>query len=388
MRRNISLGIDIGSGSVRAVVVERDADSPYPIVLGTGSAINNGVRRGYVVSQNDTKDAIKAAIAQATKHIGIDTKRATISLNTASITSHTTSGQTVITRADNEVTQLDIEKAITASENNLPQLTNQKLLNTIPVKFKLDGKDVMGRVLGLTGNKLEVKTLFVSCLEQHVKDTLSVFDELGFDINDAVASPIAGSLSLLSKKQKNTGCVLVDIGCETTSMVAYENGVPIAVHLFPLGGADITNDLALGLKVSLEEAEKIKMGSTETAYSKRKFQDIVEARLTDIFELIDAQLKKIGRSGLLPGGAIIVGGGSKVFGVADTARSVLKIPVTLEAGELALQTKGKLRDQNFGIAYGLAVIGSQNDIDDTVTLRSSAINSVKKLSEFLKQFLP
>lgn len=388
MRRNISLGIDIGSSCVRAVIVEHASDSPYPLVLGVGTAYNSGVRRGYVVSQSDTKEAIKSAVAQAEKHANVQVKRATVSLNTVSITSYTTNGQAVITRADNEVTQLDIEKAITASENNLPQLTNQKILNTVPIKFKLDGKEVLGRALGLTGTKLEVKTLFVCCLEQHIKDTLGTFEELGYDINDAVASPIAASLSLLSKKQKNTGCVLIDIGAETTSMIVYENGVPVTVHLFPLGGADITNDIALGLKVSIDDAEKIKLGTSEIIVSKRKLDDIISARLTDIFEALDAQLKKIGRSGLLPAGAVIVGGGSKVRGLPELAREILKIPVTLDTPEMSNQTKTRLKDTSFGIAYGLAVIGSQNNVDDEETLRSSAKNSIKKIGEFFKQFLP
>ena len=142
-----------------------------------------------------------------------------------------------------------------------------------------------------------------------------------------MASPLAGSLVMLSKAQKRAGCVLANIGAETVSIVVFENNTPVSLKVFPIGSSDITNDIALGLKIPLEEAEKIKRGGmSDAAYSKRKLDEIISSRLTDIFELIDAHLKKHNRDGLLPAGIIITGGGSSITSVQDLARAALRLP--------------------------------------------------------------
>jgi len=152
---------------------------------------------------------------------------------------------------------------------------------------------VLGKPQGMRGTKLEVESLFITTFEQHLNDLVTAIENTGIAVEDIMASSLAASFVMLTKAQKRAGCVLANIGAETVSIVVFENSTPISIKVFPLGSNDITNDIALGLKIPLEEAEKIKRGGMSSAnYSKRKLDEIIAARLTDIFELIQAHLKR------------------------------------------------------------------------------------------------
>ncbi len=245
--------------------------------------------------------------------------------------------------------------------------------------------DPILRVVTILGTIPEVESLFITAFEQHLNDLVAAIESIGIIVDDVMASPLAGSLVMLSKAQKRAGCVLANIGAETVSIVVFENNTPISLKVFPIGSNDITNDIALGLKIPLEEAEKIKRGAiTNTTYSKRRLDEIVSARLTDIFELIDAHLKKIKRDGLLPAGVIITGGGSGIATVQDLARASLRLPskiATLDPGQ-----NGKVRDASWAVSYGLCIWGMTGSEEE------SGINIAKKtgstLLNWFKQFLP
>jgi len=213
-------------------------------------------------------------------------------------------------------------------------------------------------------------------------------EEAGVEVVDVVASPIAASFVTLSKSQKIAGCVLANIGAETVSIVVFENNIPISLEVFPLGGADVTNDIALGLKISLEEAESIKLGGiTGTSYSKKKLEEIISARLGDIFELIEAHLKKIGKSGLLPAGIIITGGSSSIGFIEDLARSFLRLPSRTAPLSDAMG-KYQLKDSSWSVAYGLCIIGGLPEEEERLGLRKQGKNIFDKIYQILKQFLP
>jgi len=168
----------------------------------------------------------------------------------------------------------------------------------------------------------------------------------------------------------------------------YENSVPLIVHSFAIGSNDSTYDIALGIKVSLEDAEQMKRGTFEGTMSKRKVDEIIKARLIDIFELVDVQLKKIHRSGLLPAGALLTGGGSVQKIAEEVAKNVLRIPVTSESPELVHTTKGKLKDTAYGVAFGLALLTNESQGDGARGVRETLIQSLRSVLTFFKQFLP
>lgn len=390
MSSHITAGIDVGTYEVRVVVAERTAENSLPTILGTGRAESKGLRHGYIINTSDVTRSVELALRQAEKSSGIKVKRAFISIGGVGLSGLNSSGSTIVTRADQEITDADSEQAISAAEESIPAaLTqNRKIIYSIPTLWKVDGKQVLGRVVGLKGIKLETKALFISCIESHLDDLVEAVEAAGVEVMDVVASPIAASFVTLSKSQKIAGCVLANIGAETVSIVVFENNIPVSLEVFPIGGSDITNDIALGLKISLEEAESIKLGGvTATNYSKKKLEDIISARLGDIFELIELHLKKIGKSGVLPAGIIITGGSSSVGPIEDLARSYLRLPSRIASLNIG-NGKFQIKDSSWSVAYGLCIISNLPDEEERLGLRKQGQNVFKKILQILKQFLP
>lgn len=389
MAERIITGIDVGTYQVKVVVVRaprRGETKSLPQIIGTGFSESRGLRNGYIINEGDVVRSVRNAVAQAEKAANISIKSAYISMGGIGLDEIRSRGEAITSRADSEITNVDVDKAVTDSEEFIiDQIPNRKILHAIPLSFSVDGEKVMGRPHGMKGTKLEVETLFVTSFEQHLNDLVAAIESIGIAVEDVMASPLAGSLVMLTKAQKRAGCVLANIGAETVSIVVFENSTPISLKVFPIGSNDITNDIALGLKIPLEEAEKIKRGGmSNTTYSKRKLDEIISARLTDIFELIDAHLKKIKRDGLLPAGVIITGGGSGIATVQDLARVALRLPskiATLDPGQ-----NGKVRDASWAVSYGLCIWGASGRDEDT------GINIAKRtggtLLNWFKQFLP
>jgi cell division protein FtsA len=238
-------------------------------------------------------------------------------------------------------------------------------------------------------NKIEQKTLFITCLDHHVTDLISAVNEAGIAVEDVMAAPIAAGFVTLTKSQKIAGCVLANIGAETVSIAVFENNIPTSLEVFPIGSTDITNDIALGLKVPLEEAEQIKIGViTGSSYPRKKLEEIIAARLSDIFELIEAHLKKIGRNGLLPAGIIITGGGSGLNSIETLAKVYLKLPSRI--GSIGhLDPKSSFKDATWAVAYGLCIWGIHSEESPEIDTSSVFFKRLwKKTVDNLKQFLP
>ncbi len=390
MSSRITAGIDVGTYEVRAVIAEHTKEGEPFKVLGTGKAESKGLRHGYIVNTEDVTRSVLHSIRQAEKAGGVKIKRAFLSIGGMGLSSNTATGSVLVSRADQEITEQDLEMATAVALESLPHntLQNKKIIYTIPLSWKIDGKQVHGRVSGLKGIKIEVKVMFITCTESHIDDLVEAVENAGIEVVDVVASPIAASFINLTKSQKIAGCVLANIGAETVSIIVFENNIPISLEVFPIGGADITNDIALGLKVSLEEAETIKMGGiTNTTVSKKRLDDIISARLSDIFDLIEAHLKKIGKSGLLPAGIIISGGSSSIGMIEDLARNYLKLPSRTAPLSLG-DGKFVIKDSSWSVAYGLCVIGSLPEEETRLGIGKHSKAVFSKFLNFFKQFLP
>jgi cell division protein FtsA len=386
MVRHIAVGIDIGTYQVKAVIAEQILDGVrvVPKIIGIGFSESKGLHHGYITNSNEVSRSVREAISQAESAAQVKVKRAFVSVGGIGLTGVTSSGQTIVSRADLEITTLDVNKALEAAETNIPHALslNRKIINTIPIEYKIDGKISLGRVEGVKGQKLEVKTLFIMCLEHHLQDLIKAIEDARIEVIDVVAAPIAASFVTLSKNQKKAGCVLANIGAETLSIVVFENNTPVSLEVFPIGGNDITNDIALGLKVPLEEAESIKIGSiTATSYPKKKLEEIVSARLSDMFELIEAHLKKIGRNALLPAGIIMTGGTSGLGSLRNFAEGALKLPSRIAEVHFGSDEKGKIKDSVWAVAYGLAILGFNAENEQT----SIGVKNVDKLARSSKQ---
>ncbi len=400
MSQKISVGIDIGTYQIKVVVSESvlSEEGVYiPRIIATGEAESKGLRHGYIINISDVTRCIKLAISQAEKTAKIKIKRGYISIGGIGLSSIVGKGLVMISKADLEITDLDVKNVIDEAENCLPPslLMNKQIIQTIPQAFKIDGQMLMGRPAGMHGSKLEAKVLFIVCLKQHLNDIIRAVENANIEVLDIIASPIAASTVSLTKSQKIAGCILVNIGSETVSLAVFENNMPISLEVFPIGSTDITNDIALGFRIPIYEAENIKLGCTgEMQYPKKKLDEIIMARLSDIFDLIEVHLKKIGRSGLLPAGIILTGGGSGIDTIEDIARVSLKLPSKVSSINFLSNIKNsQLQDSYWSVAYGLSVWGlNLNGEDDFITVFGTGQESTKRIfggiSDWFKQFLP
>ncbi|MCD5381236.1 MAG: cell division protein FtsA [Candidatus Pacebacteria bacterium] len=387
MSAHIITGIDVGTYHVKVAVARiPKTGSGKPEIIGTGLSESRGLKSGYIMQGADVARSIKSALVQAEKSSGITIKKAHVAIGSIGLEEIYSHGEIIPSRADSEITTSDLEKVMQDSEERiLDHIPNRRILHSVPLRHVIDGTEVLGRAQGLKGTKLEVNSLFITTYEQHVNDLIRTIEGLGVYVEDVIASPLAASFVMLSKAQKRAGCVLTNIGAETTSIVVFEDSTPISLNIFPIGSTDITNDIALGLRVPLEDAEKIKRGAmTSATYSKRKLDEIIQGRLKAIFTLVDDQLKKIKRDGLLPAGVILTGGGANVSGTVEAAKSTLELPArtaTLDIGKSI-----KTRDASWAVAYGLCMWGA-SDTEEVSTLGIVKHTKHNVLS-WLSQFLP
>ena len=388
LKNKITVGIDIGTHTTRVVVLGYNKENSDPRIVATGQAQTEGMRLGYINNIDRAVVSLKKAIKQAEDTLGTKIHSAYVSIGGISLGSVVANGSVIISRADQEITALDISKALADSEENL-DIINKKIIHTIPVSYKLDGKDIYGRPEGMRGVKLEVKTLFITCLKQNIEDLMTVFALAKIEVLDVIASPLASSTILLGNKQKAAGCALIDIGAETVSIACFENNLLISLQVFSIGSMDITKDVALGFKIALEEAESVKIGSVIGGdYPKKKVDEIIEARLSDIFELVGNHLKRLRRSELLPAGVVITGGGSHINRIEEIAKNQLKLPVKIGPTDETVNTKFKVRDSSWYTALGLALTSNSSSSTSNIVLPNSLKQVISIIKSFLSQLLP
>ena len=383
MSKNIITGIDIGTHSIK-VIIAQASDHGAPLILGTGIKSTHGLKNGYVTNSREVAKSLQIAISKAEQMANIEVDSAYLAIGGIGLNSIYTKADIAIARAEGQINDADIEKVLEkAVLKAQKQLVNRRVLHKIPLSFKVDGQEVLGEAKGLRGNKLSADVMLVTTLEPHYLNLKEVVESLGIDVLDVLASPVAASLVVLSKEQKEAGCVLANIGAETVSIIVYEDGIPISLKVFPTGSADITSEIALKLQVPLSQAEEMKRGALyDQSIPQKKLDDIISSRLKEMFTLIRAHLKEIDKDGLLPAGVILTGGGVGLAHIKDLARVALKLP-----SELAqLKVVGKsLKDSTWAVAYGLCLYGAGE-------AGSSRLQVPFKIKDFfssvLKHFMP
>jgi len=388
MKRRIATGIDIGTSQVKIVVVEEVHTSAgmMPRILGTGIADARGLRHGYVVNKEEVAAAIQEAKAQAEQMARMPIKAGFLSVGGISLDEARASAETVISRADQEVSEMDLDKlAEVAKERAMGSLMNRRILHEVPLAYRLDGERILGNPIGMKGVRLEADYLFVTSLSQHVDALEGAVEDANIEVIDKMASPLAGSNVTLTRDQKTKGCVLANIGAETVSIVVYDEGIPVSVKVFPMGSSDVTDDIALGFRVSLEDAERLKLGRLSGAmYPKRKVDDLIASRFSRMFDLVDKHMKALGRRGMLPAGIIISGGGAGQGNVTDIAKGALGLPSRI--ADLKLTQDGKVKDSTWAVAYGIALWGLTGDTEAPKKKLGAEIG--RGLEKFFRQFLP
>lgn len=380
------VGIDIGSTSVRALGAIYQEGMKYPVVIATYKKSLEGVERGTITDSEEVMSVLVDAINTLEDESGHTTLHTLLSLGAVGLSSHHANGHAQVSRGDASVTDLDIDNAIKDANRGVPDIRNKAVVHTIPMKYKLDGNDIQGDPIGVRGNKLEVKTLFVTYPLQCMNVLKKVLDTARIRVTDIVAGPIAESIPLLTKKQKVAGVALINIGAGVTSLLVYENNSPLLVSTIPVGGDDITKDIAIGLKVTLEEAEEIKCGRNKHTHATRRIEEIIEARLEDLCVKINKELDRIHRKELLPAGIVVCGSSSIVPRLEYIFRSELKLPIKITSNELVRLTNDMLRDSGWARVYGLTFLAPRDTENDVLKeLLTSFFTRVKKM---VIQFLP
>jgi cell division protein FtsA len=344
-----AVGLDIGTDTVKVVVGHVEGAGKTPTIIGVGTHKNSGMRKGTVVNLDQTAEAVDRALEAAERMSGYQIDRATVSINGSHIVGLGSRGVIAIGAGGQTIGHeelMRVEEAATVVK--LP--ANREILDVTPRSYKLDSQDGIRNPSGMTGVRLEVDAYMITALVPHLRNLEKVLSMTELPAQRLVISGLAAARAVLSSQLRENGVVLIDIGGATTNVAVYEEGDIIHTAVLPVGSNNITNDLAIGLKTDLDIAEKVKIehavaapelrrgssnkvsvkvGSGSTArtleFDAAIIDEIVEARLAEIFELVNHELKKIKRLAKLPGGAMLTGGGAKLRGIADYAREVLSM---------------------------------------------------------------
>lgn len=409
---HIISGIDIGNTTIKVVVAKISSETHQPEVVGVGgTSSSSGLRAGEIVDMKETVENLRAALAHAATMAGYPIRRAYLAVSGAHISTQVSRGVIAVSRADQEISEGDINRVVqAASVVSLPP--NREVIHVIPRDFVIDGTEHVRDPLGMKGVRLEADVLIVHGLSRHLKNLAKCANECGVEVAGFVFAPLASSLSALDKHQKEFGVAHLDFGGGTASMTVWDQAEMIHSAVLPVGSRAITNDLAILLKTSIENAERIKvdLGAVNEHWDRRKKPEVVDltsyldepysvarrdlvgaidARVQELLDMVGQELTKIGRHGRLPAGVVVSGGGSKLPGFLTLVRDTLGLPVRI-AKPAAVQAFDAAMDPALAVATGLVVWGAQHENSPSMSsLGGQAISGwASKAFSWLKNFLP
>ena len=332
---------------VRCVVGMFDPNgSNAPSIIGHGQAMNQGMRRGAVVHVDEVAESIVKAVTEAERISGKSIKRATVNVNGSHVSGIDSEGVIAISAANREITiddRLRVEEAATIV--SLPP--NREIVQFFAKNYSLDGQRNIKDPVGMHGVRLEVDAHIVTASSPNLRNLDMALDKAQVGISHHTVSGLAAAEAVLTRQQKEAGTALIDIGAGTTNLIVFEDGEVQYVAVIPMGGQHITNDLAIGLKTDLDVAEQVKLqhanlkegsrksdvsmkiGDKTHVFETEQIAIIIEARVEELLEYVDNELKKIKRSRKLPGGIVITGGSSKLPGLDEFARAKLQLPARI-----------------------------------------------------------
>jgi cell division protein FtsA len=344
------VAIDIGSSAIKLAVAKDSLDEQDKIqILALVERTSNGIKRGVVTNMSEATESLVDVIDQAETVIGLPIREAVFGVNGISISFTNSEGLIVISGADSEITETDIDRVIQDSLGKAFGINNNEIIHVIPKSFTVDNQSGIRYPVGMIGSKLDAKTLIVSAENSYLRNFTKVINQANIDLTDQIFTPLASSDFILTMRQKKAGTVLIDIGASSTSFIVWENEEIFTTGIIPIGSDHITADLAVGLQTTMEMAEELKKQHLDLSPNFESDVDEVEmynpdlqinetfrlselrtyarARVEEIFAYINKELKSVGKSTQLPGGAVLIGGGSALKGIDEIAKKVMKIPI-------------------------------------------------------------
>lgn len=372
-------GLDIGSSAVRLAVGQRSVQPENPPhIVGVAEVPSAGISRGVITSIDDAVSSISACLEKIERIAGVTVEHVWVGISGSHIASQESRGVVAVAKPNGEISEADVERAIEAART-VATPPNYEILHVIPKSFTVDGQAGIRDPIGMTGVRLEVDTQIIQGLSAQIKNLTKAIYRTGLDVDDLVLSILATAEAVLSPRAKQLGAAVVNIGGSTTSLAVFEEGDILHTAVLPIGSEHITSDIAIGLRISIDAAEKIKLehgtalpkdvskreeidvgdlGNGGSPVSKRYVGEIVEARVDEIIDKIDVELKKVGRSGMLPAGVLFSGGGSKLPGLTDVAKRKLRLPAALGYPVGMTSTVDRANDVTFSTAIGLVMWGN------------------------------
>jgi cell division protein FtsA len=411
---DIITGLDIGSTSVRVAVGQRTSGGlgrESIQIIGAAETPSVGVNKGVITSIEDAISSVSTCLEKVERMTGVQIERGFIGISGHHIVSQESKGVVAVSRSDGEIREEDVDRALEAARTVATPL-NYEILHVLPKSFIVDGQTGIKDPVGMTGIRLEVDAQIIQSLSSQLKNLTKCVYRTGIEIDDVVLGILAASEAVASSRQKELGVAVANIGGSTTSLVVYEDGDVMRTVVLPIGSQHITSDVAIGLRTSIEVAERVKvehgiastrevkkedirladLGAEEDeVVSKRDVAEIIEARVEEIFSKIDKELKKIDRSGRLPAGIILTGGGSKLSGLVEMAKGELRLPAALGYPVNVSSITDRTNDIAFSTTVGLVLWGHHLSANDRGKGKGNPLGRFQigsKLKNLVRSLLP
>lgn len=380
MKETVITGLDLGSSMVRCVVAQvfSDGGENKLQIIGAIEQPSEGISKGSISSIDDAVSTISACLEKAERITGVPVDAAWVGIAGTTIMAQNSKGIVAVGKVNGEIGRQDLERALEAARA-IATPPNYEILHVIPRGAIIDGQISIRDPIGMTGTRLEVDTLIIQAFTSEIRNFTKCIHRTGLEIEDLVFSILATAECTLTARQRELGVLLLNIGKSISSLIVYEGGDILHTAVLPVGSDHITQDIAIGLKVAPETAEKIKLDyatlyqkdvdkkseidlslvdpSEEGSVTIKYISQIIEARVEEIFYKVEEELKKIGKAGILPAGCVLTGGGSKLAGMSDLAKKCLKLPAGFAQVKNVVNPMDKVLDQSFTTAIGLASWG-------------------------------
>jgi len=380
MKDTIITGVDLGSTAIRIVVGQlfTDGGERKLQLLGAVEHPSEGINRGSITSIDDAAASISVCLEKAERITGMPIDAAWIGISGTTIMAQSSRGIVAVGKINGEISKQDLERALEAARA-IATPPNYEILHVIPRGAIIDGQIQIKDPIGMTGMRLEVDTMIIQAFTSEIRNYTKCIYRTGLEIEDLVFSILATAESTLTSRQKELGAVLINIGKSISTLVVYEGGEILHTAVLPVGSDHITQDIGIGLKVSPDTAEKIKLeygnlyqrdtdkkaeidlslidAEEEGRVTIKYVSQIIEARVEEIFDKVEDELKKIGKAGILPAGCILTGGGSKLAGMIEMAKKSLKLPASYATVKNVVNPMERIFDQSYTTAVGLAFWG-------------------------------
>lgn len=430
-RQQVTVGIDVGTSKIATVVAALSGDTGNIHVIGASTVESAGIKKSQIVDIEEAISSITKSVESSERMAGLSISDAVISIGGAHIASQNSTGVVAVAHPEGEIDDDDVRRVIEAARAvSLP--ASQEILHVLPREYKVDSQEGIKDPIGMSGIRLEAEVHIVTASATAVRNLTKCLTELGITPISLVYSGLAASESVLTPTERELGVVLVDLGGGTTSIAIWVDGSLAHSAVLPIGARNITNDLAIGMRLSLQAAEQVKrflsqrekkptfpkgekpeedsdevdlvkLGIVEehAKTSKKTLIDgIIRPRLQEVFTMVGMELKESGFGGRTPAGVVLTGGGAKTVAIDAMARRVLSLPVRIGApGTLAGLIDDIKDDSGYAVTEGLLLYAVRNNL--AVARSQGSRSSLRKLADrlpvkgmvnktmdFLKQFLP